>query len=197
MRQPASRSLTKIAVMLSLSVWTTGCRYGTQCCIEQRVRERTAELDRINRAMQGSSDVEQMLSDVLDAVLSIFACDRAWLVTPGDPEASSYRVPMERTRPEYPGALARGLEVPVDPETARVLRALRDSSGPVTFGPGLQQPLPTALSERFRVRSQIAVAVYPRASLPCVLVLSLSNIIKGCPLNCPAIMNYLQSEDVS
>ncbi len=125
-------------------------------------------LDLINRALQGTSDLEQMMSDVLDAVLQVFGCDRAWLVYPCDPASATYRVPMERTRPEYPGALARGLELPVDPETARVLEAVSASSGPVTFGPGLQQPLPTVLSERFRVQSQIAVAVYPKVSLPYV-----------------------------
>ena len=121
-------------------------------------------LDQVNRALQGTNDLEQMMSDVLDAVLAIFGCDRAWLVFPCDPESATCRVPMERTRPEYPGALARGLEVPVDPETAGVLRALVASSEPVTFGPGLAEPLPTALSRHFHVQSQIAVAVYPKAS---------------------------------
>ena len=36
-------------------------------------------MDRINRAMQGTNDLEQMMGDVLDAVLEIFASDRAWL----------------------------------------------------------------------------------------------------------------------
>ena len=36
-------------------------------------------MDRINRAMQGTNDLEQMMSDVLDAMLEIFASDRAWL----------------------------------------------------------------------------------------------------------------------
>ncbi len=128
-------------------------------------------LDQVNRALQGANDLEQMMSDVLDAVLDVFGCDRAWLVYPCDPASTTYRVPMERTRPEYPGALARGLELPVDPETARVLQALRASNGPVTFGPGLEQPLPTALSQHFRVQSQIAVAIFPRVSPPYVFAL--------------------------
>ena len=39
-------------------------------------------MDRINRAMQGTQDLQQMLSDVLLATLDIFACDRAWLDLP-------------------------------------------------------------------------------------------------------------------
>src|SRR5262245_35291114 len=57
-------------------------------------------MDQVNRAIQGTNDLEQMMSDVLDAVLAVFNCDRAWLVYPCDPEAASWRVPMEHTRPE-------------------------------------------------------------------------------------------------
>jgi hypothetical protein len=59
-------------------------------------------MDQVNRAIQGTNDLEQMMSEVLDAVLSIFNCDRAWLVYPCDPEASSYAVQMQRTRPSSP-----------------------------------------------------------------------------------------------
>src|SRR3984957_14492511 len=37
-------------------------------------------LDAIDRAIQRASDLEQMMTDVLDAVLVIFRCDRAWLL---------------------------------------------------------------------------------------------------------------------
>ena len=50
------------------------------------------------------------------AVLSIFDCDRAWLVYPCDPDALTWRASMEHTRPEFPGAFALGVELPVDEE---------------------------------------------------------------------------------
>jgi hypothetical protein len=43
-------------------------------------------MDRFNCALQGTDDFEQM-GDVLNAVLSIFRCDRAWIVSPCDPES--------------------------------------------------------------------------------------------------------------
>ena len=56
-------------------------------------------LDRINRAMQGTQDLEQMLGDVLDAVLAIFACDRVTLGTySGAPEVTSFSVAARRER---------------------------------------------------------------------------------------------------
>ena len=77
-------------------------------------------IDSVNRAIQGTNDLEQMMRDVLDAVLSIFNCDRAWLVYPCDPEAASWQVPMERTRPEFPGAFALGTDLPMDSSAAHI-----------------------------------------------------------------------------
>src|SRR6185436_12779585 len=62
-------------------------------------------LDRVNRAIQGATDVDAMMRDVLDAVLAVLGCDRAWLVYPCDPDAPTWKAVMERTRPEFPGAL--------------------------------------------------------------------------------------------
>ena len=59
-------------------------------------------MDRINRAMQGTNDVEKMMSDMLDAVLEIFACDRVWLLYPCDPDVASWRIVMEHTQPQFP-----------------------------------------------------------------------------------------------
>jgi PAS domain S-box-containing protein len=151
--------------------------------LELKVLERTAELreaaeersahlwfleslDRVNRAMQGTNDVEQMMSDVLDVVLSILGADRASLIYPCDPSASSMRVVMEHTRPEFPGAFALGLELPVDDEFANVLRLARASGEPVRFGPGSEQPVPPQVAERFSVQSMIAIAVYPKGDAP-------------------------------
>ena len=123
-------------------------------------------MDRINRAMQGTNDLEQMMSDVLDAVLEIFACDRAWLVYPCDPQAPSWRAAMERTRPECPGAFALGTDLPVDTEVAAVFGSARASSSAVSFGPAYELPVPVQVAERFSIRTQIAIAVYPKVDKP-------------------------------
>ncbi len=48
-------------------------------------------MDRVNRAIQGTNDLDQMMKDVLDTLLSVFKCDRAWLVYPCDPEAATWQ----------------------------------------------------------------------------------------------------------
>lgn len=119
-------------------------------------------LDRVNRAVQEATDLEQMMEAVLDTVLSIFACDRAWLINPCDPEAPFLHVPMERTRPEFPGAAAAGVEVPVDSGMARVMRKLVAADGPVEFGPGVDNAIPEGLATVFRVQSQLAMMLRPK-----------------------------------
>ena len=126
-------------------------------------------MDQVNRAIQGTNDLEQMMSDVLDAVLSIFNCDRAWLVYPCDPEAASWKVPMEHARPEFPGLFVLGLDLPVDPEIVKVFQTVRASSGPVRFGPGSEHPLPAEAAKRFSIQSMIAMAIYPKGDKPYML----------------------------
>jgi len=151
--------------------------FGTMIDITERKQaeqERLAHLrffesmDRVNRAIQGTNNLTQMMSDVLDAVISIFDCDRAWLVYPCDPDAPSWRVPMERNRPEYPGAFIQGIELPMIPEIAGVLRILLASAGPVRFGHGSEHPMPAEVTKQFSGQSQIAMTIYPRGDKPYV-----------------------------
>lgn len=135
---------------------------------KQAEEERLAHLrffermDQVNRAIQGTNDLDQMLRDVLDTLLTIFECDRASFVYPCDPDARIWRVPMERTRPEYPGLLPIGVDLPLDPVGAHVYRLLRASPDPVLFGPGATHPVPFEIAAAFHVQSFIGMAFYPK-----------------------------------
>jgi PAS domain S-box-containing protein len=123
-------------------------------------------MDVIDRAIQGTSDLEQMMGNVLDAALKIFSCDRAWLLYPCDPDAGSLRVPAERTRPEYVGALGADADIPNEPEVAGVSRSLLASDGPVRFDPESDRAIPSGLAERFDIKSVMAMAVHPKVDKP-------------------------------
>ena len=125
-------------------------------------------MEQIDRAIRGTMDLNQMMRDVLEAVLSLFDCDRTWLLYPCDPDAPSWRVPMECTRPEYPGALSLGADVPMDRGGAEVLRTVLGSDAPVRFGPESEHPLPLELAKQFSVQSQIAMAIHPKLGDPWV-----------------------------
>ena len=123
-------------------------------------------MDRVNRAIQGSNDLDTMMRDVLDTVLSIFDCDRVYLLYPCDPEAASWTVPMERHKPEYPGIHALGFAMPMDEEAANVFRISLNANRAVKFGPGAECPLPLNVPERFGIKSLMAVAVFPKVDKP-------------------------------
>ncbi len=123
-------------------------------------------LDRINRAVQSTDDLDEMMQNVLDEVLDIFGCDRAFLLYPCDPDADSWSVPMERTKPEYPGAGVLKTGIPMDSEVADTLRVLLESNGVLKFGPGTDHPLPQETSERFGFKSFMSTALHPKTGKP-------------------------------
>ena len=125
-----------------------------------------ASMDRVNRAMQGTNDVEQMMGDVLQAVLEIFANDRAWLIYPCDPDAPSWRPIMERTRPEVPGAAALGHDWPMTPESAEVARVALASSGALLRGGSHTHQPGGDIAEDFGVRSDMLMALRPKGDRP-------------------------------
>jgi putative methionine-R-sulfoxide reductase with GAF domain len=117
-------------------------------------------MDQINLAIQETNDLEQMMSQVLDVTLSIFECDRAWLVYPCDPESATWRVPMERTRPEYSGAAGGGVDFPMFPENIEMMAAVLNSRGPVSFDPGSERAVPEGLTRpEFNIQSALGMAI--------------------------------------
>ncbi len=85
-------------------------------------------IERIEEVIRSTGDLKEMMSEVLQAALEIFGADRAWLLYPCDPDAESWTVPMERTRPAYPGANARCDEIMMLPEVSEVMRLALESN---------------------------------------------------------------------
>ncbi len=124
------------------------------------------DMDKVNRAIQGASDLENMMRDLLDVVLSIFDCDRAYLMYPCDPEAPTWACPMERSKPEYPGIRDLNMEMPMDRQVAGTIRVLLEVDGPVAGCPGSPYSLPEDVSRQFGFKSFLAMAVYPKIGSP-------------------------------
>lgn len=122
-------------------------------------------MERINRAIREAGGVEEMLDKVLETTLSIFNCDRSWLLYPCDPEVPTLRVPMERTLPEYPGAFAKGTEIPNTPGLIKLEKKMLDSDKPLIIVSKTGEEVPDSL-KAFSVLSQMTIILYPRVDKP-------------------------------
>ncbi|NJD22762.1 MAG: PAS domain S-box protein [Melioribacter sp.] len=162
----------------SASIITIG---GTRCILSQTydiTEKKKAEeerlfhlkfmesLDMVTRTIQGTNDLNQMMNDVLETVFSIFDCDRIWLFYPCDPDASSFRVPMEITKPEYPGAKVLNVDIPMPPDMSQNLREALESADPLTYIVGTEKPVNKVSAEQFGVKSMMMVALRPKSGKP-------------------------------
>ena len=125
-------------------------------------------MERIDETVRSATDLDQMMSDVLDVVLSIFGCDRAWLLYPGDTDSPYWRVPMQRTLPEYPLSEFLNSELPMQPWIFKILKRVIASDGAVKLGPKEKAPVPSEGRDQFQIQSIIAMAVYPKGDKPWV-----------------------------
>jgi len=123
-------------------------------------------LERIDRVIKQATDVDQMLWDVVAMTFSIFDCDRAWLLYSCDPDAPSFRIPVEIYKPEYPGAKYLDLEVPLSPGQVQEMRQALASSNPVVNTIGTANPPSDETVRQFGVLAQMFVALYPKVDKP-------------------------------
>ena len=122
-------------------------------------------MEKVNLAITDAENVEDMLINVLSAVQEILKSDRAWLLYPCDPNADSWKIPMEITNPDYPGAMAINEGVPMSEEASQLFRAALDTDRAIFFD--YRDPnSPQETVEKFGVMTQIHIALYPKTGSP-------------------------------
>ncbi|MDM8527562.1 PAS domain S-box protein [Anaerolineales bacterium HSG24] len=122
-------------------------------------------LEKINRVIAQTTDIEKMMDDTLDAVLAIFDCDRAWLLYPCDPEAPAWWIPMEKTKPEYPGAAVSGKEYAMTPDVAEDLRNLLATKEPLVAELKPKEP-EWDPEDKYAIRAIMSIAIHPKVGKP-------------------------------
>lgn len=122
------------------------------------------KLEELDFIIRHEQDLGKLSQKILDKVLSIFGCDRAWLLFPIDPNAKSWKIPVESCVPEYPGASYINLDIEMTQEAKETFKKAMDTEGPVEYGP---EGLPVhEVSKDFNVQSQLSMAIYPRIGKP-------------------------------
>jgi hypothetical protein len=75
-------------------------------------------------------------------------------------------VPIEVTKPEYPGAHILNIDIPMDSAVSEMMRDSLSATGPIIFGHKYEHKMPPMVVKQFSVQSQICLAIYPKLSLP-------------------------------
>lgn len=119
-------------------------------------------LDQVTQISLASESMDDVMRGVLDLVLEVFSADRAWFVFPCDPHAPSWTVPLERTRPAWPGLLVKGVHIPMDRNFSETFSELLASSDSIQYGSNADHPVPQLCVEQFSVKSQLQVALRPK-----------------------------------
>jgi len=119
-------------------------------------------MGRISQIGAVAKTSEEMLESVLKEILSIFNADRAWFLYPCDPDATSWGVPMEHTRPEWPGILVLGSMMPINAQVKVLFENALARNECIQYGPTTPNTIPSDIAEQFSIKSQMTIALKPR-----------------------------------
>lgn len=119
-------------------------------------------LDRINQVLQQEGDLALVFKNIMDEVLDIFGCDRAFLLYPCDPFSTNYTVPIESTKPDFPGASELGMELTIDDFMSNLMGNLLDSAHPIQLGANSTHRIPDILRNTYSIRSFLVMALFPK-----------------------------------
>ncbi|MFX1570745.1 MAG: PAS domain S-box protein [Promethearchaeota archaeon] len=121
------------------------------------------DLQYFNTSINTSQNLKELLFILLNAVLSLFNCDRVFLMYPLDPETKYWEIPVEVTKPEYPGASLSGRRLPMCPEIAQINKLILGTSKTVSFGPNNAFEFPPGeIWGQFKIKSALLIRIQPK-----------------------------------
>jgi PAS domain S-box-containing protein len=138
---------------------------------QRKFREREhavlAALEPVNRVLLSAPVAEPMLDRLLEEILTLFDCDRAFLGYPCDPKAPEFTIVYEQTVPEF--ERPKGLTLPVDAIIAERFEVALGQGGAVRHDPECNPIPPEHESNPFNVRSMLFAAVHTGVDKPWIL----------------------------
>ncbi|VAW89303.1 diguanylate cyclase/phosphodiesterase (GGDEF & EAL domains) with PAS/PAC sensor(s) [hydrothermal vent metagenome] len=125
-------------------------------------------LQRLSDVSNSSSNIEEMMNNSLDELLSIFECDRAWLLHPCDPNAACFDVKMEKARPQWPGACAENSSTAITPVHQQAFEQFLATTGP-TIIDTRQDIFAREALEVYSTKTQLSIVIKTRMGKPWLL----------------------------
>lgn len=121
-------------------------------------------LNRISSAIHQAASEEQLIRDVLDIVLDVLDCDRAWLAFPCNPSAQSIQVVTVRSRLGCHEEFTENADFPVDNEVASLIKQVLAKGEPLVFGSSSGEGVADFFRMSFSVKAQMLMALRPKLS---------------------------------
>ncbi len=116
-------------------------------------------LDLVSKELVKEQDADALLEKLTQLILQIFEVDRAWLVYPCNPNAAFFTVPVESTVPEYPGAFAKGIDIPLDDYSSGLMAQAQHAASPVMIQ-SHGSDIPSYITE-LCIKSQMMIPLHP------------------------------------
>lgn len=121
-------------------------------------------LDRINTVLQMDTDLETVLRNTLDLMLEMFNCQRAFFLSPCNPDSSQFTLPFLKTVEEFPGLLKEGEMFPVTPEFSEIFTELVESKDLIEAYVGKKDG--SEMLKALKIKGLLQVALFPRIGEP-------------------------------
>jgi len=119
-------------------------------------------MEEIETIINFQSNGDDVLDQILEKMLVLFSCDRAWLLYPCNPDLPTFKVTYEKTTPLFPGAKALNEVVPMTSDMAASCNRARSNRGCPEIDPLPGQAMRNDIALKFDVKSRIFMALQPQ-----------------------------------
>ena len=127
-------------------------------------------LRRIGDISHNTTDLDSVLHQSMQEILSIFSADRAWILHPCDPEIEFFTVKSEATHPEWPRENEQGVPQRADETIKQLLRSCLETDAPQVLDLINSDDVNQSdLLQKFSVHTQLCIALNPLQDQPWLL----------------------------
>lgn len=123
-------------------------------------------LDRINRFIQRSVNLEKMVTDVLDELIRIFNIDRAYLLYPLLEDNETGEISYERTKGNIPKVFSEEILIAQTPLLKKFHTLLLKSKTPLELRYKKEVIPDKEPWKRLQIKTGLVFALYPKTGLP-------------------------------
>ena len=121
-------------------------------------------MGKIDEGIKKSANVDELLANMVNIVLSVFACDRAWFIQPCDPNVENFCITVEVTTPEFPDANMQGVDIRTNEKERELIRKILVSNEPVANKGDVSLMSPALAFNK--VQSVISFPILPKMGKP-------------------------------